>query len=192
MSLNSDSSYKKKDYFKKQTDKTNKQTLITLSLNSDSSSDQKEKRNKQTIAKKGHTANAHLPRRGFEVWEILSNVCFHKVSEFHDSSDFWQIGWLDTLYCTRGRNFQSLTKMGFLCNDFVKSTFACKGRVPKKKRIFYGLLPNPPSDPPPRPGMVFLRIKNYPYFSFGNKITNGWNKFYVWSHSKIWFFCSLI
>ena len=125
MSLNSDSSYKKKDYFKKQTDKTNKQTLITLSLNSDSSSDQKEKRNKQTIAKKGHTANAHLPRRGFEVWEILSNVCFHKVSEFHDSSDFWQIGWLDTLYCTRGRNFQSLTKMGFLCNDFVKSTFAC-------------------------------------------------------------------
>ena len=34
-------------------------------------------------------------------------------------------------------------------------------RFRKKTRIFYGLLPNPPSDPP---GMVFLRIKKLPLF----------------------------
>ena len=34
----------------------------------------------------------------------------------------------------------------------------------KKTRIFYGLLPNPPWDPPPTPGMVFLRIKKLPLF----------------------------
>ena len=44
------------------------------------------------------------------------------------------------------------------------SVNVAKGRVPKKNRIFYGLLPNPPSDPPSPPGMVFLRIKKLPLF----------------------------
>ena len=62
----------------------------------------------------------------------------------------------------------------------------------QKKTYFLWSFDKPPPGPPP-PGMVFLRIKKItPIFSFGNKITNGWNKFYIWSHSKILFFCSLI
>ena len=52
-----------------------------------------------------------------------------------------------------------------LCGRFRAIIFwliLSKGRVPKKKkRISYGLLPNPPSDPLPPPGMVFLRIKKF-------------------------------
>ena len=60
----------------------------------------------------------------------------------------------------------------------------------KKTLIFLWSFAKPPSDPP-RYGL-FTDKKITPIFSFGNKISNGWNKFYIWSHSKILFFCSLI
>ena len=44
----------------------------------------------------------------------------------------------------------------------------------KINRISNGLLPYPPPHPPP--GKAFLRIWKFtPIFSFGTKITNGWN-----------------
>ena len=46
--------------------------------------------------------------------------------------------------------------------------FISKGRVPKKKPYFLWSF----AKPPPRYGL-FTDKKNYPYFSFGNKITNG-------------------
>ena len=46
------------------------------------------------------------------------------------------------------------------------------GKGSEKKRIFYGLLPNPPLGPP---GMVFLRIKKLPLF-FLSKIKSQMGK----------------
>ena len=48
----------------------------------------------------------------------------------------------------------------------VSCMSACKGRVQKKMREKYGLLPNPPRTPPP--GLVFLRKKIDPHFLLEN------------------------
>ena len=50
---------------------------------------------------------------------------------------------------------------------------------------------NPPGPPPPR-CVLFCHTKNYPHFFVGKCIYNGQNKFYAWSHVKIFLFSSII
>ena len=59
------------------------------------------------------------------------------------------------------------------------------GKNVRKFMVFY----HTPLGHPP--GMVFLGIKRFtPIFSFRNKTTYEWNKFYTWSHSNLLFWPS--
>ena len=51
----------------------------------------------------------------------------------------------------------------------------------------------PPAPPPPPPGLVIFPTKKIdPHFFFRNKTLIGWNKFYTWSHLKIYSFFAFI
>ena len=57
------------------------------------------------------------------------------------------------------------------------------GKGAGKKTHFLWSFTIPPSDPPGYG--LFTDMKIYLHFFFWNKTTNSWNKFYIWSHSKI-------
>ena len=83
-----------------------------------------------------------------------------------------------------------VSKLLFL-STFLSSV---KGSMPRKKiRKKCGLFPNPPRAPPPPPPVwsFFTRKKLTPIFFFRNKTLIGWNKFYTWSHLKIYYFLLL-
>jgi len=67
-----------------------------------------------------------------------------------------------------------------------------KGRVQKKKLEKVWSFAKPPSDPPP--GLVIFPTKKIDpqFFFFRNKTLIGWNKFYTWSHLKIYSFFAFI
>ena len=68
-----------------------------------------------------------------------------------------------------------------LCPVKIKKRF-------KKKWEKVWSFAKPPPGPPPPLGLTIFPEKNFPPFFFRNKILIGWNKFYTWSHLKIYSF----
>ena len=90
------------------------------------------------------------------------------------SADIWQTKqvWPDWVFSSGGLNLNMSCSDGTELKGDAESVrwidpdeWIKLGKgAEKKARIFYGLLPNPPSDPP-RYGL-FTDKKNYPYFFF--------------------------
>ena len=148
-----------------------------------------QKESDKTVSNSG--CELHLD--SFHIWEELSRCRLGKLGKRLEagvppprqgwlrregpsdkiSGNFWLImvpGW------DWGEHFVDIIREGFRKKNVKK----------------YGLLPNPLRTPPPPTRFGhFSHEKNWPPFFFRNKTLIGWNKFYTWSHLKIYSFLLL-